>query len=63
MYNYSLQSYEPEPAYEPEPEQTYEPEPVASPVTSRTPDLLRSNLPPRQDSDAEEGNDQEWEGL
>ncbi|KAK0046469.1 drebrin-like protein B isoform X1 [Biomphalaria pfeifferi] len=61
-----VRQQEPEPEPEPEAYSTYteeqpsEPEQVSSPVFSHTPDLLRSNLPPRQDSDNEEDNEQEW---
>ncbi|XP_055884537.1 drebrin-like protein B isoform X2 [Biomphalaria glabrata] len=61
-----VRQQEPEPEPEPEAysnyteEQPSEPEQVSSPVFSHTPDLLRSNLPPRQDSDNEEDNEQEW---
>ncbi|KAH9518483.1 hypothetical protein Btru_016919 [Bulinus truncatus] len=63
----SFRQPEPEPVSQQEPEpETYTqdeesvPEPVSSPVVAHTPDLLRSNLSPRQDSDNEEDNEEEW---
>ncbi|XP_067656864.1 drebrin-like protein B [Haliotis asinina] len=56
---------EPEPVYqpEPEPEPVYqpEPEPEPAPQLPQTRNLLQQHLPPRQDSDEEQEEEQNWD--
>ena len=62
----------PEPVREPSPEPVREPspEPVRSPAQPTSPaaipqarNLMRDGLPPRQDSDEEQEDDQDWGGM